>query len=443
MLGKIYLLFSDKIKLFYSREILSAFKWSFIGQIFTRLINLIAVIILARLMLPEKYGAYTYLIGTLAFFSQVVALSIRTTSTRNVAFLLGYDKLSCEKYIKLTVIIGLILSTVGFMIICILIVLFSGASALSYYSIPLLISAALGIFSELFYGLILGVLGGLNAFKIINVITIWSNFAKFIATIIFYLLFDLEGAVLSWVGISIIIALIAFSNLSKKLSQESLQIYRHSLKSIKKEFLLFTKISVPISIEASFILISTWYIQTLVLNVPEDGKSQLAMYNVAYQWKSLAIYLPAILINLLQPFLSNFHSSGNKSEFNNIIKNTEKIVFAGSTVITIALILFSPLITKLFGKGFEQSNKILIILVIPCIFIGLSSLYRETFISRGFVWLIAIGNFIMSIINLLLFFYFKNHYSVSISFAISISIGEVFLFFFYYIIKSKYLTKYE
>lgn len=439
MIIKLYKIFLEKINIFYNKEILGAIKWSFIGQILTRLINLLSVIILARLMLPEKYGTYTYLIGTLVFFSQLVSLSIRTTSTRNIAFLLNNDKKSCEKYIKITLFAGIFLSVIGIILIGILIANFSESNIIKYYSTNLLLFTSLAIFSELFYGLILGILGGIKLFRIINLITIASNFAKFIFTLIFYKLFDIEGAIIGWVSTSIIISLIGIVVLQIELIKNNLLIWTHKISESKKEFLLFIKISVPISIEASLILISTWYIQTLILNDIKLGKTQLAIYNVAYQWKSIAIYVPAILINLLQPFLSNYHGEGDKNKFNKLINITQKIVFIASIIITLILSVLSGLIMKLFGNGFEDAKNVLIILIIPSIFIGPSSLYREIFISKGFVWIIAIGNFVLAISNILLFIILREYFSLSISFALAIGCGEIFMFIFYLFIKYKFI----
>lgn len=439
MIKKNYKKLINKAKFSYNKDVLIAIKWSFIGQILTRLTNLISAIILARLMLPEKFGAYTYLIGTLVFFSQLISLSIRTTSTRNIAFLLNADKESCEKYIKVSLLAGFYLSILGIISISILVLNFSDSNILNYYSTNLLLFTSLAIFSELFYGLILGVLGGLKLFKIINLITISSNFGKFIFSIVFYIFFDIEGAIIGWVGTSIIVALFGTLLLHLELIKEKFSIWNHKLTETKKEFLLFIKISIPISIEASFILISTWYIQTLILNDITQGKTQLAIYNVAYQWKSLAIYVPAILINLLQPFLSNYHGDGDKNEFNKLINITQKVVFISSVLISLLLIISSGIIIKMFGNGFEEAKKILIILIIPSIFIGLSSLYRETFISKGFVWLIALGNLVMALVNVILFNLLKEYYSMSISFAVAVSCGEIFIFIFYFFIKYKYM----
>lgn len=439
MIKKNYIKFINKVKSSFDKDVLSAIKWSFIGQILTRMINLISAIILARLMLPEKFGAYTYILGTLVFFSQLISLSIRTTSTRNIAFLLNADKESCEKYIKVTLFAGFYLSIVGIISVIILVLNFKDSNIINYYSTNLLIFTSLAIFSELFYGLILGILGGLKLFKVINLITISSNFGKFIFGIVFYIFFDINGAIIGWVGVSILVALFGMLLLHQELINEKFSIWNYKLTETKKEFLLFIKISIPISIEASFILISTWYIQTLILNDLIQGKTQLAIYNVAYQWKSLAIYFPAILINLLQPFLSNYHGKGDKNEFDRLINITQKVVFISSVLITFLLIISSELIIKMFGNGFEEARTILIILIIPSIFIGLSSLYRETFISKGFVWLIAVGNLVMALVNVILFYLLKEYYSMSMSFAIAVSCSEILIFVFYLIINYRFI----
>lgn len=424
-------MFLESIRKIYNKEILIAIKWSFIGQILTRLINLCATIFMARAMLTEVYGTYTYIVGTLIFFSNLVGLSIRTTSTRNIAFLLKSNYESFLRYTKLTLNIGVILGLIGVVFSFLLILLNKNTEIVEYFGVEVLLFAGLAIFSEIFYGIIMGVLGGVTKFKLINHLTIASNLFKFLISYTFYIYWGLKMALIGWVSVSILFAFVSFWIMLYSIKDVFNIKTKIKYKECKQEFSMFLKITLPISIEASMLLFTTWFIQTVFLGYGDLGKHELGILNVANQWKGIALYVPAILINLLQPFFSRSEGMNQEDDTKLLFKNTRNIVLIISLVITACMWFLSGWIISLFGSAYVESELVLKILIIPTLAVGICNLYRELYISKGKVWAIAFNNLIFTLLVIGFFFLFKQNHTLSISYSYSIVLGELSLLMFY------------
>jgi O-antigen/teichoic acid export membrane protein len=419
------------LKKIFDSEKQDAIKWSLIGQLSSRGINILSTIVLARLMNTNSYGQYMYIIGSLMFFTNLVGLSIRTTSTRNVAYLFSRDKVEFQKYVVSTLILGNILGFVGFFILFLFAKRYGSSDILNNLDHFTIILCCITVWAEILFGFCLGILAGLKLFPILNKLTILSVLSKFISSIIGYVLYGLSASILFWTLSSVVFSIITLFYLKKNIIQYFVDGVNYSYAQLKPQIKLFLKITVPISLEALFLMTTIWTIQTIIIQEPNIGKKNIGIFNIAYQWKNIALYLPAILINMLQPF---FSSSKNTSSFigNEILfKDTRKLIFIISIIISFVLFAFSFLLPGLYGSEYSSSSLILQILIISTSLVGLSNLTREYFISKGHVWAVALANFIMGSTVILIFFVLKNYVSYPISFAISLCSGEIIIFLFY------------
>lgn len=415
-------------------KIFSAAKWSFIGQVTMRLFNLLSTIVLARLLLPEQYGKYVYLIGTLAFLVQLIGFSIRSSSVRNVAFLYSKEKRQCEKYIYTSLFVGFGFSFIGILILYGITMISDTNLIVREYGQSIIYISILAIFSEIFYGLTLGVLEGLKLFKSVNVLTILVTIFKFMFPIIGIYLYGVNGAILGWLLGSFAGIFFVIYYLNNGLKNQGLSIRGINIKDCKSEIYLFGSFSVPSTIEVVVLMFAIWYIQTDILSYGDEGKKEIAVFNIAKQWKTLAIYLPAIFINMLQSFFSGYYGEGNTSKVESLYKNTKKLVNILSILLTVFFLLASDYIIAIFGKGYSEASLVLKILVLPVFLININSLNRHFLLSHGKVWFITLNNIIASIAMITSYFILLKSYDLSIAFAISVIISQVLIFllnFFY------------
>lgn len=434
MLSKI----NSSFKWIHSSNLGNGIKWNLIGTILSRTINLISSVFIARLMTPEVYGKYTYIVSTLVFFSQLIGLSIAASSTRNVAYLLKKDRLKCEKYIFITIVVGLLLGLLGLFVLLFLINFFKDNSIVQDYTQMLLNITVLAIISEIIYGGISGIFSGLKLFKFDNIIIITSAILKVLFSISGFFITGVQGAIVGWVIGSILSGFIAFALLFYSLKKNDLKISGIKIKDCFQEIRLFLHYSIPNSIQAGLILFSFWLIQTIIIDNGIVGKSQLAFYNISNQWKALVFYLPSVLINMLLPFFSELHGKGDESAADTLYKNSQKIIFFISLCITIIFILFSKILISIYGVEYEQSYASLIILLVPSALCSLNALYKQFYMSQGKVWMLTLISIIGSVSMILVFLFTKGIYSLSVSFALAISLSEILIFLFFFTMNTRY-----
>ena len=280
-------------------------------------------------------------------------------------------------------------------------------------------------------------------FKNLNLLTIIIVFLKFTFTILASYFYGLNIGLIAWVSASLMGAIITLLFLKRALLLKHLNIKGINIKECKSEIKLFIKYSLPSTIELSVLLLIMWLIKTDIYSTGETGKAKIAAFNIANQWKSLAIYIPAIFINMLQSFFSSSYGSNDSGKIKYLYKNVKKFTVTLSIIITITTLIFSDYIILIFGRGYNEASFILSILIAPIILLTVNSLNRQLLISMGKVKFIALNN---SFCALLMFsFYFLLVYfdiDILVSFSISIVINEVMVYLinFIYIKKLKLIS---
>ena len=186
-----------------------------------------------------------------------------------------------------------------------------------------------------------------------------------------------------------------------------------------------------------------WLIQTFILEYGDIGKKEIAMFNIASQWKYLIIYLPAILINMLQSFLSEFNAKDEKENAEDLFKKTKKVIILVSVILCLLFILIAKWVISFYGENYADAYFVLIILILPITFTNISALNRQYLMSQGKVWYITINNLLASLSVIAIFLILINYFSLSLSlsFAIAVGIREVLIFIIYWIIFNKITYK--
>jgi O-antigen/teichoic acid export membrane protein len=94
----------------------------------------------------------------------------------------------------------------------------------------------------------------------------------------------------------------------------------------------------------------------MLVNQP-GGFSEMAVYNIATQWRQLVLFLPAIAAQVFLPILSAQAQSGHQSS-EALYKNINMIIAAPFVVLLSAV---SPLIMALYGKSFMAEWPVFVV----------------------------------------------------------------------------------
>ena len=211
---------------------------------------------------------------------------------------------------------------------------------------------------------------------------------SFIATIIEILLlivgaiyFSVSGAIIGMgIGFAFLFIL-NFISIHRKFSKLKIA-YRYNNIGFN-DFRVLYRFSLPAAL-ASFLVGPVFWIVKAML-VRDTDFSQLGIYEVADQWKIIILFIPGALSQIILPMLSNIHGEGNSVSYKKVLKINMLLNTSICTFVSLIIILFSNIIMKLYGNGFDQPWP-LIILAISTIFTSLSQVIGLSIASKGKMW---------------------------------------------------------
>ena len=409
--------------------------WSLTGSVVSQGLMLIASIIVARIIGKTQYGELGMIRSTVNMFAIFAGFGLGLTATKYTAEFRIKDKIKTGKIIGLST-------------------LFAGSSG-AVISIAILITApflaektinASHLVSEIRLGAIIlffsalngaqtGVLAGFEAFKTIAKVNLLSGLIAFPIQIGFTLLWGLPGSVIGF-GLNFLILWILnfFAVRKESLKANVIIQYRKSW----NEWHVLYKFSLPALLAGILVGPVMWACNAMLVNQPK-GYEEMALFDVANQWRNSILFIPTILAQITLPLLSN--SLNNQNQFNRILKLNVAINFVISIILTIIISLFSGSIMKSYGVDFAEGKFVLIILTISTVLISVNNVIGQAIVGKGRMWFGFILNLIWSLALLIsASFLLKHGYGakgLALAFLLSYSLHTCLVTIF----TVKYLSK--
>jgi len=371
--------------------------FDFVSLILTRGGSFVFTIILARLLLPELFGAYNLVLSIVLVFVAIADFGVNSAVLKYVSERYSLKKTKAKSYliylfkIKLILIIGIIF----------LILIMSHFFAISIFKKPILfyplIFSTLYVLLTSFKDFFTSILFSLRKASKVPFMEISFQLSRIIFVVlaihIFNFSFHVSGVILSLVASSFISIIIFFIIINKER-----KIFNSKTQPINKKGLFkYLKYS---GIAGLTILIFG-SVDTLMLGL-FVGESFIGFYRVAL---SIVINLSSLFLfsRVLLPVFSNTNSQQFKRGFGKVFRYY--LIF--TIPLTIGLIVLSKyVIFVLFGQEYLPSSKILYFLSFITILFPLSSLYNSIFQARGQTKILAILTILALGINIFLNFIF-------------------------------------
>lgn len=434
-----------KIKLFFvnifSNSLLNDSFWSLFGNFLAKGLALIGGIFVARLLGKDIFGEYGILKNTLIVISVFSTFGLGYTSTKFISenknikpelipLILRYSK-------KITIILSSLIALVVFV--------FSDLISIYLFSEPQ-ISNSLRIISLLIVisSLIstqIGILSGFGVFKLIARIDIIVGIISFIITIILTYFWDLNGALFA-LFITQILNYIFNERLLNAYVKENFK--KNELLTDRKTLFDIIRFSLPIALQEAVYSISQWTINILLLRYATFG--DLGMYTAAMQWNAIILFIPGVLRNVILSHLAD--ANNDTFKHNIILKRTLMMTFIVVVLCVLCVYSLSGFISNFYGKSFFGLNELINVAVFSTIFISLSNVYAQAYMSRGLNWEMFFMRFFRDFGVIFIYFIFVKITSFNFVFVMLYSILiNSFIFFilmaYYYYQKTKIQKTYK
>ena len=353
--------------------------WSLCAAVLSRGATLITWIACARLVSQRDFGELTLIYGAVISGGVLAAFGVGTTTTRYVAELRLTDPARAGRIIRLSAVLSAVLGALL-------------AGGLVLFASPIarhvLHDQALASSIVLAAGLVilnasnshqLGTLAGLEAFKDLTRLSLWTGLAGCIICVVATMLAGIRGTICGLVISQAGNWLLTHIVLKRRAREAGIPqrapgwwreirvLYAFSLPAV-----LTSTLSGPIAM-----LMLYW------LSRLPDGFNQLALYAAADRWRLAILFLPTSLLQAELPILANLAGDGAGAQFRKVVRANALLALAIVGGAAVICPLVGPFAMGIFGRSYRAGSTVLLLLCISAIPQVLNGVLGQAVVTRS------------------------------------------------------------
>jgi O-antigen/teichoic acid export membrane protein len=334
--------------------------WSILGTGSGRVMNLIAMLLAARLLGAEGFGAFALVQSTLGLFGMFAGAALGATATRFIAATHRTDPDRTGR------VIGLVSSSalVSALIFGAAIVVLSPWLAQTVLgSDDLALATALGALLVGF-GVLRGVqdatLAGFEAFRQIAFLRFMEGSSALLLIPLLVAQFGPAGGIAA-LSFGLLLALLPGIGFARR------ELRDHGVtprwRGATTEWRLLRDFSAP-SLLANTVATPVLWVCMLLLSRTPSGLAELGVYNAAYQWHGPLVFVPMAIASVSLPILTQSWAEGDRQSFRRIFIQVLAIGTILALTPALLLAILSPQIMRLYGEEFRTAEMVLVLLVL-------------------------------------------------------------------------------
>lgn len=343
-----------------ARRIAQGSVWTTLGTGMGRVLNLLAMILAARLLGAEGFGGFGIVQSTLGMFGMFAGAALGATSTRYIAATHHTDPERTGRILAL--VIGSALGLVA--VFAVAIIALAPWLARAVLEAPdLTVALALGA-GLVGIGVVRGVqdaiLAGFEAFRRIALLRVLEGAA---ALALIPMLVDKFGTAGGIAALTLGLT-IAFVTGMHSLLRE-IRVHRVKLRwrGAMSEWRVLRDFSAPSLIANSVATPVLWICMVMLSHTP-GGLAELGVYNAAYQWHGPIVFVSMAIATVSLPILSQTWAKGDRDAFSRQFYLVLGLGSAIALLPALTVAAFSSAIITTYGDGFETGGRVLVLLAL-------------------------------------------------------------------------------
>lgn len=415
------------------RRILGGAFWSLSGTVVAKLLFLSSGILIANILGKELYGELGIIRSTINMFIVISWMGLGITTSK---FVSEYKNVFPEKIHSIYTItksFGILLGA----LIAIIIIVFSSTICRYIGDYPHLnLSLKLGtilLFFSSINGVQNGFLAGFEQFRTLAGNILITSIFEFVLVIIGGFLCGINGVILGS-GISYILLWWLNNRCIRKLLRKLPPPLESEGNLCCKSFMVVWKFALPTSLSAFLIMPVMWYVKTLL--VKSYGFAEVANFDVAEQWRTVLMFIPGALGNIILPILSSTRACNQKSEYWRAFNINLGINIFITFFLFCFILLVGKYILRLYGTNFTDVLP-LYWMAFSTIFVAAINVLDQTIASSGKMWMLFTFNGIWALLLCVLSYILVENNGGALGLAISYTVS----YFLSLLIRSYYIFK--
>lgn len=365
--------------------------WSLSGSIISQGLLLLSSIIVARILGKDTYGQFGIIRTTINMFAVFAGFGLGLTATKYISEYKLKDKEKAGRIIGLSTLFSILSG----LIISILIIIFAKYIAKntlnsSHLENQIKIGAIILFFNAI-NGSQIGILAGFESFKSIAKINFIAGVMAFPIQILLTFYGGLSGAIIGF-GFNFFILWILSIFSVKRISK--LNGIHIDLKNFWQEYKILYKFSLPTLLAGLLVSPIMWVCNVFLVNQP-NGYGQMAIFDVANQWRNIILFIPLAISQVALPLFSEV--SKNQGKFYSYFYLNLKVTLIISSIFGIIIIIFSKIILSFYGNDFISGYSVLIVMALTTIISSANNVVGQAIAGKGKMWIGLLFNMIWGI----------------------------------------------
>jgi O-antigen/teichoic acid export membrane protein len=357
--------------------------WTFAGTLAAQLGTMVSIILAARLLDQVTFGSYAAIQNTAVTLANVGSAGLGIAATR---YLAETGTTSPERAGRIAALLHGVSIATG--------MLFSATTTLFSAEASTLLfghSAAAGalrlvgvhVFFTTVSGFQAGALQGLGAFSAVAFVNILQAVVQPLAVFSLAARYGLSGAV-----IAMNIGAIATWSGQRFILR---RVYRQhgitpQFRGCGGEFHLLPTFTLPAAFSGIIGNLGIWASNAILLR-SFDGVVQFAIFSAATTFRSLVLFVPAVIHKAAVPFFVQLHAK-QQHRFSDVFWSNVQLNAAFAAVIATSIVCLGRPLLELFGRQYIGSSTLALLMAAACLEVVAIALYQAVLI-RGAIWLHA------------------------------------------------------
>jgi O-antigen/teichoic acid export membrane protein len=354
--------------------------WSLAGSTVSKLLVLVAGILCAHILGKEDYGKFGMVKSTIGMFIVLGSFGLGITATKYIA---EYRKSEKDH------VCSIYFLTNGFafifaMVVSVLVFVFSDSLAENVLhaielSTPIKISSLILLFTILNTAQD-ATLAGFESFKSIALSNFVCSVLESVGMVLLAYCYGIIGAVIGYGSGFIVKTIVNKLLINRDFKNNGISIKLSHFR--KSDFRLLYTYTLPAALSTLLAGPTFWVLRAMLAR--NAGYGELAIYDVADQWKLILLFIPGTVSQIILPIMSSLKQD-EKSRFWKVLHTNILLNVCITAVMSVVIFMLSNYIMNLYGKGFNDSLP-LIILSFSTIFTSISTVLGISISSLAKMW---------------------------------------------------------